>query len=194
MTPMGSTRLPEFVEKRVRVTSWSTIRVERCTYSVPSRFIGESLKVRIYEGRLDIFYGNRPQFSLVRLRGREQHCIDYRHVIWSLIQKPGAFARYRYRDDLFPTVTFRQAYDTISADGSSREADLEYLRVLHLAAATLESDVEAALTAMLAAGEPITTEAVRARLAMETEVVVPELAPYEPGLEGYDELLEEVAQ
>ena len=58
MTPMRATRLPEFVEKRVRVTSWSTIRVERRTYSVPSRFIGESLKVRIYEGRLDVFYGS----------------------------------------------------------------------------------------------------------------------------------------
>lgn len=194
MTPMRATRLPEFVEKRVRVTSWSTIRVERRTYSVPSRFIGESLKVRIYEGRLDVFYGSRPQFSLERLRGREQHRIDYRHVIWSMVQKPGAFARYRYRDDLFPTPTFRQAYDTICVDGSSREGDLEYLRVLHLAAATLEEDVEAVLVAMLAAGTPISADSVRAQLAMKTEVVVPDLVPYEPVLDGYDDLLEEVAK
>lgn len=194
MEPVRATRLPEFIEKRVGVTSWSTIRVERCTYSVPSRLIGETLRVRVYEGHLDVFYGSRLQFQLERLRGREQHRIDYRHVIWSLVQKPGAFARYRYREELFPTTTFRRAYDAISGDGQSRESDLEYLRVLHLAAATIEEDVEAALAAMLAADEPITCDAVRARLAMEADVAVPELAPYEPVLGGYDELLEEVAR
>lgn len=43
-----------------------------------------------------------------RLSGRGQHRIHYQHVIWSLVRKPGAFAAYRYRDDLFPTLTFRQ--------------------------------------------------------------------------------------
>ncbi|HJL14299.1 MAG TPA: hypothetical protein RMH99_01515 [Sandaracinaceae bacterium LLY-WYZ-13_1] len=112
------------------------------------------------------------------------------HVIWSLVQKPGAFVRYRYREELFPTTTFRRAYDALSGNGQSRESDLEYLRVLHLAAATIEEDVEAAL----AAEEPITCDAVRARLSMEADVAVPELAPYEPALGGYDELLEEVAR
>ena len=39
-----------------------------------------------------------------RLLGHGQHRIDYRHVIWSLVRKPGAFAQYRYRDDLFPVA------------------------------------------------------------------------------------------
>jgi len=194
MSPLRATRLPEFTEKRVAVTSWSTIRVERGTYSVPSRLIGETLRVRVYEAHLDVFYGSRLQLRLSRLRGREQHRIDYRHVIWSLVQKPGAFARYRYREELFPSMTFRRAYDAISGDGPSRESDLEYLRVLHLAAATIEADVEAEIGAMLAAAEPITCDAVRAQLAMEADVAIPELTPYEATLDGYDELLEEVAR
>ncbi len=194
MSPLRATRLPDFIERRPVVTSWSTIRVERCTYSVPSRLIGETLRVRVYEGHLDVYYGSRLQLQLERLRGREQHRIDYRHVIWSLVQKPGAFARYRYREDLFPSVTFRRAYDTISGEGPSRESDLEYLRVLHLAAATIELNVETALVAMLASGEDITADAIRARLAMEEDIAVPELAPYEPTLDGYDALLEEVAR
>ena len=32
---------------------------------------------------------------------------------WSLVRKPGAFAQYRYRDDLFPSLVFRQAYDLL---------------------------------------------------------------------------------
>ena len=193
MTALRAARLPEFTEKRVGVTSWSTVRVERCTYSVPSRLIGEQLRVRVYEGHLDVFLGSRLQLQLERLRGREQHRIDYRHVIWSLVQKPGAFARYRYREDLFPTVTFRRAYDAISAASPNQEGDLEYLRVLHLAAATLEQEVEDVLMAMLEAAQPITCDAVRGRLTLESEVAVPDLAPYEPSLHGYDQLLEEVA-
>lgn len=194
MTSLRAARLPEFIEKRVGVTSWSTIRVERCTYSVPSRLIGEQLRVRIYEGHLDVFFGSSLQLQLERLRGREQHRVDYRHVIWSLVQKPGAFARYRYRDDLFPTVTFRRAYDAICADGPSRESDLEYLRVLLLAAATMEEEVEVVLTGMLEASEPITSDAVRAQLAMEADVDVPDIEPFEPNLDSYDDLLEEVAR
>ena len=82
----------------------------------------------------------------------------------------------------------------ICAGGPNRESDLEYLRVLHLAAATIESEVEAALAVMLATDEPITCNAIRTQLAMEADVAVPELAPYEPSLDGYDELLEEVAR
>ena len=65
-------------------------------------------------------------------------------------------------------------------DEPSREGDHEYLRVLHLAAATLKEDVEAVLVAMRATGTPISADSVRAQLATKTEVVVPDLVAYEP--------------
>ena len=68
-----------------------------------------------------------------RLRGRGKHRIDYRHVIDWLVRKPGAFARYQYRADLFPTLTFRRAYDGLQEQQPAR-ADREYLRILYLAA------------------------------------------------------------
>ena len=36
--------------------------------------------------------------------GREAR-IDYRHIIGSLVRKPGAFARYRFREQMYPTHT-----------------------------------------------------------------------------------------
>ena len=66
--------------------------------------------------------------------------IDYRHVIGSLVRKPGAFARYRYREHMFPTETFRLAYDALR-EWKGERADVEYVRILHLAATTMESDV-----------------------------------------------------
>jgi hypothetical protein len=114
-------------------------------------------------------------------------------VIWSLVRKPGAFARYVYRDELFPTVTFRRAYDAICAGRSGIKADVEYLRVLHLAASTVEADVERALIALLAEKGPITADAIKARCAPPPSSTVPALETPTVDLAAYDTLLDEVA-
>ena len=81
-----------------------------------------------------------------------RHGIDYRHIIRSLVRKPGAFARYRYREQMFPTRTFRLAYDALRRWRGER-ADVEYVRILHLAATTMESDVDRVLKGLLQSGE-----------------------------------------
>ena len=70
---------------------------------------------------------------LPRLQHKGQAHIDYRHVIWTLVRKPGAFARYRWREELFPSLVFRRAYDALRSRLGER-ADAEYVRILHLAA------------------------------------------------------------
>jgi hypothetical protein len=122
--------------------------------------------------------------------------IDYRHVIWSLVRKPGAFARYVYRDELFPTVTFRRAYDAIQAAQPGIKGDVEYLRILHLAASTIEADVEQALTALLAEGVAVTSVATKKRCghaASDTASQVPALETLAVDLAVYDKLLTAVA-
>jgi hypothetical protein len=94
MRPLTVDRLPEFVEEDVRVSDWSTIRVRHCAYSVPSRLIGEFVRVRTFEDRIEVYFAGNLQLRCERLRGRKRHSVDYRHVIWSLVRKPGAFARY----------------------------------------------------------------------------------------------------
>ena len=91
-----------------------------------------------------------------RLHGRSKHRIEYRHVIDSLVRKPGAFAHYRYRADLFPTHRFRMAHDVLCrAHSASLKADKEYLRVLHLAARESESGVDAASACCWSAKRPL---------------------------------------
>lgn len=192
MRKLDVARLAEFVEERVPVTSWSTIRVSYCTYSVPSRLIGERVRVRVYERVLEVYYAERLQLSVERLKGRHRHRINYRHVIWSLVQKPGAFARYRYREEMFPTLTFRRAFDAISAQAPDLRGDLQYLRLLHLAAATTETEVEAAIAQMLDAGQCPDADQVKVLLG-QAEVNVPDIEPYQPELASFDALLAEVA-
>jgi hypothetical protein len=189
LRPLTAARLPEFVEVSARVNAGSTIRVHCCAYSVPSRLIGEVVQVRVFEEQIEVRFGGDVQLACERLRGDKRHRIDYRHVIWSLVRKPGAFARYVYREEMFPSVTFRRAYDAIVGDRPGVRADLEYLRILHLAACTLESDVEAALEALLAAGRAITVDAVKTITSRTAKPEVPDLEPQPVDLASYDELL-----
>jgi hypothetical protein len=189
LRPLTAARLPEYVELSPRVNAGSTIRVHCCAYSVPSRLIGEVVQVRVFEEQIEVRFGGDVQLACERLRGDKRHRIDYRHVIWSLVRKPGAFARYVYREEMFPSVTFRRAYDAIVGARAGVRADLEYLRILHLAASTLESDVEAALELLLTARHAITLDAVKAITTGTAKPEVPDLEPEPVDLASYDELL-----
>ena len=189
MTPLAVSRLPEYTTEELGVSRESTVRVRHNTYSVPSRLIGTRVKVRVYDDRLEVWYGGVRQLEVERLLGRFGHRIDYHHVIWSLVKKPGAFSRYRYREEMFPSLEFRRAYDALNeALGSGYKADDNYLRILHQAAAVSETDVETALALLREEGEmPL---AVRIKtLVQPREPEVPAMMPYVPDLGEYDALL-----
>lgn len=193
MRPLNVAKLPEFVEDHFCVSEWSTVRVKHCAYSVPSRLIGEWVRVRIFEDKLEVWYANKQQLSCERLRGRNLKRIDYRHIIWSLVQKPGGFARYVYREEMFPSVVFRRAYDAIQTRHRGLRGDLEYLRILHLAASHFESDVEAALALLLAENKVVSVDAVKALTTTSSSPIeVPHLSLSIVDLGAYDALLEDV--
>ncbi len=89
-----------------------------------------------------------------------KHRIDYRHVIHSLVRKPGAFPRYRWREDLFPGILFRVAYDELHQDYPAT-ADRQYLKILELAALEGEQRVREALQVLIERGQRIRFEALR---------------------------------
>jgi hypothetical protein len=190
MKPLPLTRLCEHRTERVGVSVFSTIRVANNIYSVPSRLIGERVEVRLYAETVEVFYAGERVCAMERLRGSGNARIDYRHLIFSLVRKPGAFVRYRYREALFPTVTFRRAYDAL-VERLGEEADLPYVRILHLAATTTESGVEEALSTLLERGELAGWEDVKERVRPETPTI-PECQIPAVDLRAYDFCLEGV--
>ena len=144
--------------------------------------------VRLRAETVEGFVGSSLAFKLPRLIGKQQHRIDYHHLIWSLVRKPGAFAAYRYRDDLFPTTTFRQAYDRLVSERATR-ADREYVRILHLAASTSESEVETALTLLGEAGTLPTFDAVRDLVCIPHPAAIPQIQSPTLDLTPYDQLI-----
>jgi len=134
-------RQDALIRQKVRVSLGSTINVKHNTYSVPSRLIGATLDVYVFADHLKIYYGQKLVEQLPRLRGRGKHHLNYRHIVDSLLRKPGAFANYRYRAEMFPSITFRLAYDCLKKSGV-KKADHKYLLILKLAARASQSKVE----------------------------------------------------
>ena len=170
---LPSRRLPVHTVFNPKVRTWSTIRIGKRWYSVPSRLIGHELEVHQYPNHLEVYYQDKLTLQIPRLRGGDVARVDYRHVIWSLMRKPGAFARYKFREALFPTLIFRQAYDALVGWRGER-ADIEYVRILHLAASTMQGPVERALEQLLGCGERFDYAAVKT-LAAPEPILVPKV-------------------
>jgi hypothetical protein len=188
LRPLPSYELAPCKELQVVVSQFSTITLATNRYSVPSRLIGATVLVRVRAERLEGYVGTTRVFEMPRLIGKQQHRIDYHHVIHSLVRKPGAFAAYRYRDDLFPSTVFRQAYDCL-VESSQARADREYVRILHLAATTSETEVETALQIVLEEHHAPTFLTVRDLVQMPALRLVPTLSTPELNLAVYDEFI-----
>jgi hypothetical protein len=158
LRPLPERRLDSMRRERVRVTPGSLIHVHRNTYSVHSRLIGEIVEARIKSDTVEVWYGDRKVEELSRLRGRSKHRIDYRHVIDWLVRKPGAFERYRYREDLFPTSWFRLAYDALREEHGTKRGAKEYVEILALAAKRGELLVEETIRVLLGRRAPLNAE------------------------------------
>ena len=192
MRPLPATELVTHTHQRVRVARSSLIRVQNNVYSVPTSLIGQYVNVHIHEWHLEVYYQSRCILEVPRLIGERQQQINYRHVITSLLRKPGGFRDYRYREALFPALVFQRAWEYLTQHHAPRKADLIYLRILHLAAQHLEADVAAALICLLETAEPWDDTTV-AELVQPQLPAAPDLAPLTVDLQPYDQLLAQVA-
>jgi hypothetical protein len=186
-------RLESAKRERVKVDSGSLVYVDRNTYSVHSRLIGERVEARIQAEWVEIWYAGRKVEELPRLRGRGKHRVDYRHVIDWLVRKPGAFENYRYRDELFPTSRFRMAWDALRETAPQR-ASKHYLQLLEMAAKEGEARIDDALRCLLQHGEIVETkfsvEAVLELLNEESSLLpATHIAVADVSLASFDELL-----
>lgn len=177
--------------KGLRVSKSSTISIRKNVYSVPSRLIGRTVDVQIGAEEITVTHQGVLIQKMPRLVGTGGANINYRHVIDSLVRKPGAFENYKYREELFPTTQFRMAYDQLLSSHAPKVADKLYLRLLELAAHESQDAVQDALRVKLQAGESIDVDAIRALVLKAAEIPpATEVAVELPPLSEFDCLLE----
>ena len=184
-------RYDDYETRICKVGRGGTFRLLHNTYSAHSRLVGETVKIRVYADKLEIWYAQRHIETLPRLRGENGHYINYRHHIDRLVRKPGAFENYCYKDDMFPTSLFRIAYDILRETSSIRQASKEYLKILELAAKEDESLVNEALRLLINLEEDMSFEKVKEFIDSKQKVPEPTDVYIEPvDINDYDMLLE----
>lgn len=127
----------DFEEIISRVTTSSTIMIRKVLYSVPSRLIGESLRVHVYDRVLSCYLGHEHILDLSRVFSQKvtgKKCIDYRHLIGSLVKKPQAFRHSVLKEDLLPSAVYKEIWNLINERCSSRHACKLIVGLLKLAA------------------------------------------------------------
>lgn len=180
-------KLAEYEELVCTVRSSCTISVKRRIYSLPSRLIGCKVVVRQYEDHIQVFYNKCLQLTAPWLGREKGHHINYRHIIKSLIRKPGAFRNYRYREELFPGEIFRWAFDSLAGSLSEKSAERDYLQLLNLAADTMQCEVEKVLSALRNREELPRFSAVLKAVPV-AQNATPSQVPFKVDLCDYDEL------
>jgi hypothetical protein len=185
--------LPDYTETMVRVNNNSTIRVCKMVYSVPSKLIGSRLRARIYDASIVLLDGRVVLVELPRQGGDRGAVINFRHVITWLVRKPGAFAQYRWKEAMFPSLVWRMAYDHLCGRHDASKADVCYLELLELATKEGLNVVENVVEELLCAPKgQVDADEVKAVLASYEQLAAEsrERKPMDVSLEDYDALLQ----
>ena len=146
LQPLPSMRTVDYTEIAARVSSSATIDVRRSTYTVPSRLIGNRLKIHLYHDRLECYLGATHVQSLARVfpskangRGRN---ISIHHIVDTDVKKPQACRQCHWRDDLLPTLSYQKIWGHINKAYNGHIACKLMVGILHLASTqNCESDL-----------------------------------------------------
>lgn len=190
LNPLPARRQNSYRVLDATVTKFSTIRVLKNVYSVPSRLKEETVRVLVKASTIEIYYAQQHIETYPRLQGSGGRHINYRHLIGSLIRKPGAFLNYRYREELYPNTFFRLAWETLQKTHPGSSVKI-YLGLLYRAANISEDRMTQVLQILLRHHMDFSLENVDLYMDREPEPAsIPEPTVRSVDLSDYDRLVD----
>jgi transposase InsO family protein len=185
-------RTADYEEVQARMSKFGTFNVRGVLYSAPSRLIGHPLTVRLYLAHVDVWVGGVKMLTLPRAQPGQRRVIDYQHLLPALKRKPGAFARWRLRDAMFPRTEYRLTWERLADELPERQACRVMVGLLDLA---IRGACEAALAQRL--GHLLDAGILPELALLEAEFAArqpssPEVCVELPALASFDALLAEV--
>jgi transposase InsO family protein len=193
LRPLPVRRTADFDELPARVSKFGVFTVKGEQYSAPSRLIGHRIIVRVYTKHIECYLGGKLVYECPRAVRRDGHRyirrIDYRHMVENLKRKPNAFARWIFRDDVFPRAIYRQTWEMLSAQLPERQACKTIVGLLSLAADGHEATLAKELEQLYARNELPDVDALEQQIAPRP-TDVPSVVVELPALASYDALLE----
>ena len=194
LQPLPEHRAADYTEARAVVTSSSTIDVRRVTYTVPSRLIGETVQVRLYDNKLVCYLGHQQVVMLPRIypsgNKTRARSVDYRHVIHSLAKKPQAFRYSQLRNELLPSLGYKIIWAYVDQHMKPKEACKFIVGLLHLAA-TQDCEVALAQTVLehIDNGKPLSLSALQVQFIKQPQTTVPSLVVDQHEIAAYNHLI-----
>lgn len=192
LRPLPVRRTAEFDELPARVSKYGIFTIKGEQYSTFTRLIGHRLSVRLYTDRVECYLGGECVFTCPRaVRNPGQRFtrrIDYRHMVENLKRKPGAFARWIFRDDVFPRTIYRQTWESLRTRLPERQGCKIIIDLLALAADGHEAELARELERLYERNELPDPDTIRHALAPRP-VSVPDVTVSLPQLGLYDALL-----
>ena len=189
--------MSDYTQVQAVVTSSSTIDVRRVTYTVPSQLQGQTLQIRLYDDRLACYLGCQLIITLHRVHANRMstlraRCVDYHHVIHSLVKKPQAFRYSQLRDDLLPNNNYRKIWQHVDHMMEAKVACRFIVGLLHLAAT---QDCEEALATCvlhkIEAKQSLSLSQLQAQFTKPSNSVdVSKVNVMQHTLQEYDELIQ----
>lgn len=179
----------------VRVTTSSTIYVKNVVYSVPSRLIGQQIRIHLYPHRLVGYLGPDQLFDFTRQKsipGKRQYCINYRHVIQSLALKPQAFRYSVIKDALLPNATYQEIWQRLNQECVSRHACQLMVGLLKLSSDyNCEADLGDQVLSLLQKGETPSLGSLQRRYETQSKTpsAYPEIIVPKQNIAAYNRLL-----
>lgn len=186
-------RTHDYGEHYVMISSSSTFRVKRVTYTVPSQYIGTRLLVRLHDERLELYHGMEHLLTLPRIYAPTKgygHHVNYRHVIESLARKPQAFWQSQLKDHLLPSEDYRLIWQAVVEQMDRYQACHYMVHLLWLAA---RCDQESALGRFVLKQQHLRQKLPALTTCRErflpADITVPAVNSQQHNVQDYDDLL-----
>lgn len=186
---------------RPRVDSKSRVSVRQNFYSVPVRFVGQRIDVRLGADTVTAITGAQVVAEHVRLIGRHGESLVLDHYLETLAHKPGALAGATALASARRSGAFTSAHDRYLTTASRHLGDQHGTRAMieellahrHMPADAICAGIDAAVSVGSVDPQVVIVEA-RRHTQTSSDVVVPigALARFDrpaPTLDRYDDLL-----
>ena len=187
LKPLPKYRFIDYEEITTKVTSTSTIHIKTALYTVPSKLIGENLKVHLYHDKLECFIGMSKIISMARVYPAKSdgkaRSVNYKHVIDSLFKKPQAFRHSSYRDDLLPSDHYKQLWQLCDEQFDNHMACKWMVTALKIAASADNEDVLA--QSLLAQKKLISLKELQDKYLIKTKSI-PDIKAKQHSLKDYN--------
>jgi transposase len=188
LMPLPASPFKCFRTEVVSINKYSLFSLEKTghMYSVPSKFIGLSLEIRLYPDKLEIIFDGDIICSHKRIYGpRGLVAVMPEHVIEGLIKKPGAMKDWKYRNVLFERPVWKNFYKKLIEKGGK---DKDYLKCLKLINQHGRDVVTVAMELSLEGGESLSAKSLTEIINNNMENIY-NLNPLEVDLNHYDDFL-----